>query len=265
MQVSKSAFYSWSDHTPSVRQQEDQALEKIIEPIFNHHRKRYGSPRIQQTLARLGHHHSGKRVARLMRKNGWVSRKKRRFVCTTKANPSDTPAPNVLNRDFQADAPNRKWVSDIKQIDTDEGPLYLGTTMDLFSKMIVGWAMDDTMDASLTARAFDMAIQRRCPDPGLLHHSDRGSQYTATMFRVRLEKQAIIESNSRTADCWDNAPMESFFSTLTFELLDDAHFTTRSQAKQEVFNYIETYYNRERMHSALGYRSPAEFEAPGGN
>lgn len=139
VRVSKSAFYSWRehDHTLSVHQQDDEALEQIIEPIFTHHKKRYGSPRIQRALARLGRHHSGKRVARLMRNNGWVARKKRRFVCTTQANPSDTPAPNVLNREFQADAPNRKWVSDIKQIDTDEGPLYLGTTMDLFSKMIL--------------------------------------------------------------------------------------------------------------------------------
>lgn len=262
--ASRSGFYEWLDRKPSARQQADAELEQIIEPIFLHHRKRYGSPRIWWALRKLGRRHSNKRVARLMRKHGWSARKKKRFVHTTRANPNDVPAPNVLNREFQADAPNRKWVSDIKQIDTAEGSLYLGATLDLFSKMIVGWAMDEVMDASLTARAFDMAVQRRCPnpaDPGLLHHSDRGSQYTATLFRARLQKQAVTESNSRTGDCWDNAPMEAFFSTLTFELLNDVHFETRDQAKQEVFNYIETYYNRERMHSALGYRSPTEFEA----
>ena len=171
------------------------------------------------------------------------------------------PSENVLSREFTADGPNRKWLSDITQINTDEGVLYLAVILDLYGRKAVGWAMDDNMEATLTRRSFEMAVTRRKPLPGLLFHSDRGSQFTDGDFRNDLRDQQVIQSMSRKANCWDNAPMESFFAQLEIELLAERRFYTRAQAIQEVFEYIEVFYNRIRIHSANGYLSPAEFEA----
>ena len=263
--VSRSGYYSWLTRESSEHAREDAELSRVIEAEFNKHRQAYGSPRMRLRLRRLGRRHSRKRVARLMVKRGIRARKRRRFVTTTRADPSKKPAANILDRDFKADGPNRKWLSDITLIPTDEGDLFLAATMDLWSKIIPGWAIQETMEATLTMRAFDMAVELRQPDPGLLHHSDRGSQYTADDFRTRLRDHKIIESNSRKGNCWDNAPMESFFSTFEFELLRQKRFKTKAEAIQEVFIYIEIFYNRQRIHSALSGRSPAEFEADHAN
>lgn len=263
--VARSGYYKWLKHMPGRRAQEDAQLGEIIEAEFYKHRKTYGSPRMCDRLGQLGRRHGRRRVRRLMAERELIARKKKRFVVTTVADPSKRPAPNVLNRDFTADGPNRKWVSDITVIPTDEGDLYLATTMDLWSKRIVGWAIRETMEEELVQQAFDMAVQQRWPDPGWLHHSDQGSQYTANRFRRQLRQRQAVESNSRTGDVWDNAAMESFFSSVEMELLRQKRFKTKAEAIQEVFIYIEIFYNRQRIHTALGGRSPAEFEAAGGN
>jgi transposase InsO family protein len=263
--VARSGYYKWLKHEPGRRAQEDAQLGEIIEAEFFRHRQTYGTPRMCDRLQRLGRRHGRRRVRRLMAERALIARKKRRFVTITQADPTKPPAPNVLNRQFTTDAPNRKWVSDITVIPTDEGDLYLATTMDLWSRMIVGWAIRETMEEELVQQAFDMAVQQRWPDPGLLHHSDQGSQYTANGFRGQLRQRHVVESNSRKGNVWDNAPKESFFSSLEMELLRQKRFKTKPEAIQEVFIYIEIFYNRQRIHTSLGGRSPAEFEAAGGN
>jgi len=263
--VARSGYYEWLKRTPSSRAQDDVQLGQIIEAEFYKHRKAYGSPRMCDRLRQLGRQHGRRRVSRLMTERALIARKKKRFVATTVADPTKLPAPNVLNREFNADGPNRKWVSDITVIPTDEGDLYLAATMDLWSRMIVGWAIRETMEEELVQQAFDMAVQQRWPDPGLLHHCDQGSQYTANGFRGQLREHQAIESNSRKGNVWDNAAMESFFSSVEMELLRQKRFRTKAEAMQEVFIYIEIFYNRQRIHSALSGRSPAEFEKTCGN
>lgn len=263
--VSRSGYYQWRQRKLGQRMQEDVELSKIIEVEFHKHRRTYGSPRLRDRLRELGRRHSRRRIRRLMQASGLIARKTIGFVTTTHSDPSHRPAPNVLNREFTADGPNRKWVSDITHIPTDEGNMYLAATMDLWSRMIVGWAIRESMQVSLVQQAFDMAVQHRWPDPGLLHHSDRGSQYTAQDFRRQLYQHDVVESHSRKGNVWDNAAMESFFSSLEMELLRVKRFRTKAEAIQEVFIYIEVFYNRQRIHTALGGRSPAQFEAEGGN
>lgn len=260
LSVSASGYYNWVEREPSQHAQDDDELLKDIQAIYKEGRRKYGSPKVHKRLRQQGRRHGRKRVARLMSKAGLYGRKQKRYRGTTKANPNHVPSENVLNREFTANAPNRKWLSDITQINTDEGKMYLAVTLDLFGRKAVGWAMDDNMEATLTRRAFEMAVERRTPYPGLLFHSDRGSQYTDGDFRDDLRDQQVTQSMSRKANCWDNAPMESFFAQLEIELLAERRFYTRAQAKQEVFEYIEVYYNRIRIHSANGYLSPIEFE-----
>lgn len=260
LDVSTSGYYDWRGRGPSARAAEDAQLLTDIRRVFAAGRRKYGSPKVWKELRKAGKRHSRKRIARLMAKHGLLARKKRRFVVTTRANPAHTPAPNVLDREFRAEAPNTKWVSDITDIPTDEGKLYLAVTLDLFSRMVVGWSMAARMQAKLTRGAFGMAVQRRQPDLGFLHHSDRGSQYTDGGFRGDLRSRGAVESMSRKGNVWDNAVMESFFAQLEIELLSERRFATRDQARQEVFDYIEVFYNRTRSHSTLGYVSPAEFE-----
>ena len=180
---------------------------------------------------------------------------------TTQANHNLPVAANVLNREFTATMPNRKWVTDITYIPTDEGWLYLAAVLDLFSRRVVGWAMDTSMTVELPLRALRMALHSRRPQPGLLHHSDRGSQYASLIYQALLQSRAIQPSMSRTANCYDNAVMESFFASLKAELVDQRRFTSIAQAQKEIFHYIEAFYNRQRLHSTLGYRSPSQFEA----
>ena len=272
--VSRSGYYDWCARPESRHAQQDRELLEVITAEFHQARKRYGSPRILHHLRQLGRWHSSKRIARLMAQNGLFACKKKRRVNTTQANPAHPHAPNLLDRDFSAEQPNRKWVSDITQIPTQEGDLYLAATMpkvpvgDLYSRMIVGWAMDEHMDASLTRRAFQMALDRRCPQSlpeglpeGLLHHSDRGSQFSDGGFRADLSNASVMQSMSRKGNVWDNAAMESFFASLEKEVLADHNFATRDEAKMEVFKWMEADYNRTRLHSTLGYLSPHDFEA----
>jgi putative transposase len=263
LEVSKSGYYGWCQRGESVHAREDRELLGEIDRIYADSGKRYGSPRVWQALRKAGRKHSRKRVARLMATRGLVARKKRRFAHTTQADPTHQPSANVLARDFHADEPNRKWVTDIKQIPTDEGDLYLAAHLDLYSRRAVGWAMADNMEATLTANSLEMAVQQRDPEPNLVNHSDRGRQFTAAMYRELLHQHGCVQSMSRKGNCWDNAVMESFFSTLEFECLQGHHFKTRAEAKLEVFTYIETFYNRVRLHSSLGYLSPEQFEAQG--
>lgn len=258
--VSHSGYYAWRNRGPSQRVQANENLLVRIREEYQLSRKTYGSPRIHAALKRKGISCSRKRVARLMRFNQIVARRAhRRVPRTTQRDPAAMPAPNLLNQDFSSPAPDRKWVSDITYIDTAEGWLYLASVLDLFSRRVVGWAMDEHMEASLVQQAWHMAVSQRSPSASLLHHSDQGSQYTSEMYQQSLAAYHCQVSMSRSGNCFDNAAMESFFSTLKIECAD-RQFDTRAQARTTIFEYIEGWYNRHRLHSSLGYLSPVEFE-----
>jgi transposase InsO family protein len=226
-------------------------------------RRRYGAPRVHRELVTQGERVGKKRIARLMRAEGLVGRRARRFVRTTQARAGDAVAPNRLARQFavaQVPGPDRVWVSDITYVPTREGWLFLAIVLDLASRRVVGWALDDTLAAQLALAALEMAWAQRRPAPGLLHHSDRGSQYTSADYQAKLTAHGIEASMSRKGDCWDNAVAESFFATLETELIDEADWATRAEARRAIAEFIEAWYNRERRHSSLGYRSPVEFE-----
>jgi len=222
---------------------------------------RYGSPRVHAVLAGQGVQISRKRVARLMREQGLCARRPRRFRKTTDSNHRFPIADNLLERSFEVDAPNTAWAGDITYIPTREGWLYLAILLDLYSRIVVGWAMRDDMERQLCLDALTMALTSRRPGRGLLHHTDRGSQYASHDYRAALDAKGLVCSMSRKGDCWDNAVAESFFKTLKTELVDDADFATRAQARRAIFEFIEVWYNRQRLHSHLDYRSPTEYEA----
>jgi len=227
-------------------------------------RRRYGAPRVHAELQAQGEPVAKKRIARLMREDGLVGRRPRRFIRTTDSRHTDPLAPNVLDRQFAVDAvpgPNRVWVSDITYVPTHEGWLFLAIVLELASRRVVGWAMRDTLEADLALAALRMALADRRPPSGLLHHSDRGGQYTGGAYRALLAAHGLVASMSKKGDCWDNAVAESFFATLEVELILEADWLTRDDARQAIFEYIETWYNRERRHSSLGYRSPVAYEA----
>ncbi len=262
--VSESGYYAWRKRGPSLRQQEDQRLLKEIRRIHQDSRKLYGSPRIHAVLQREGIRCSRKRVARLMRENAIFSRRRpKRRMRTTDSKHNRPVAANLLKRDFSANAPNEKWVGDILAIWTSEGWYYLAALLDTFSRMIVGWAMSPYRDEALVEAALCMALDRRqiIVDVELIHHTDRGSQYTADAYLAILASLGIQVSMSGKGDPYDNAMMESFFSTLRAECTDLRRFETHLAARLEVFDFIELFYNRQRLHSSLGYLSPAEFEA----
>ena len=260
LQVSRSGFYAWLHRPPSQRAQDDARLLPRIRAAHEQSRHTYGSPRVHQALLAEGHRAGRHRVARLMKVAGLKTRQKHRFVRTTDSRHNDPISPNLLARCFSADAPNSAWASDITYIPTAEGWLFLAVVLDLYSRQVVGWAMSETIDTRLTLAALDMALERRGPARGLLHHSDRGTQYASADYQLALRRHGIICSMSRVGDCWDNAVAESFFATLKTELVHGRHYRSRQQAKSEVFEYIEVFYNRQRLHSALGYRTPAAFE-----
>jgi len=258
--LSRSGYYAWRSRSDSRRAQANQRLLVQIREEYQLSRKTYGSPRIYAALRKKGVTCSRKRIARLMRLDHIAARRARRYIPrTTQKDPNALPAPNLLNQDFSAPAPDRKWVSDLTYIDTAEGWLYLAAVLDLFSRRVVGWAMDEHMEASLVQQAWHMAVAQRCPSADLLHHSDQGSQYTSEVYLQDLAVYHCQVSMSRSGNCFDNAAMESFFSTLKTECADE-QFDTRAHARTAIFEYIEAWYNRQRLHSSLGYLSPEEFE-----
>jgi transposase InsO family protein len=259
--ISRSGYYAWKKRPPSQRTKRNEELLQQIRKIYKDNRKVYGSPRVHAALKKQGVCVSKKTVARLMQEDGLVGVRKNRKVRTTDSNHSLPVASNLLDRDFSADQPNQKWVADITYIPTGEGWLYLASVLDLFSRKIVGWSMSSQIDADLVAQALRMAFYLRRPGAGLLHHSDRGSQYASHQIHDLLAANQIQISMSRRANCYDNAAMESFFGTLKNEWVHHQKYTTRAQARTDIFSYIEGFYNTVRLHSTLGYCSPNEFEA----
>jgi putative transposase len=258
--VSRAGFYAWQGRAPSVHAQTDERLGLEIAAIHGESRQRYGSPRVHAELVDRGHQTSRKRVARLMRHRGLAGRRRRRFRTTTDSRHAFPVAPNVLARQFEQQAPDVAWVTDITYIPTGEGWLYLAVILDLYSRFVVGWAMSERITRDLALNALDMALVRRCPPPGLLHHSDRGSQYASGDYQQVLTAAGLVGSMSRRGNCWDNAVAESFFATVKVELVHDATWATRAAARAELFEYIEVFYNGQRRHSSLGYLSPRAFE-----
>jgi putative transposase len=259
--VSRSGFYAWRARGESKRTRDDRRLTTLIRIAFEESRRVYGVPRVHQTLLQRGERCGHNRIARLMRAEGLRSKTKRRFrVKTTDSKHGHPIAQDRVKQVFRASAPNQVWVSDITYIPTDEGWLYLASTMDLFSRRIVGWSMSASMHSQLVVDALLMAIGQRAPSAGLIHHSDRGVQYASNEFRAVLETHGLLASMSRTGNCYDNAAKESFFHTLKTELVNHEHYATRDEARASVFHYIEAFYNRCRLHSALDYCSPADFE-----
>jgi transposase InsO family protein len=263
--VSRSGYYAWKGRPPSLREQADEALLVDIRAAYQKSRKTYGSPRIHAYLRRKGHFCGRNRVARLMRQNQIMARKAyRHHPRTTQPHPGDRIAPNLLNREFSAAFRNQKWVSDITYIGTEEGWLYLAVVLDLYSRLVVGWAMGEQMEAGLVESAWQMALLNRQPPTGLLHHSDRGGQYTSEEYRDQLADLQCQVSMSRTGNCYDNAVMESFFATLKTECASTV-FKSKAEASTAIFEFIEGWYNRQRLHSTLGYLSPVEFELSSGH
>ena len=258
--VSRSGYYAWRERPASQREMANQALLHKIKAVHAESEETYGSPRIYRELNEAGVACSVNRIARLMRQHGIVAIQVRQFKVTTKTNEAHPVAPNLLDGDFSATAPNEKWLADISYIPTDEGWLYLAAVMDLFSRRIVGWAMQERMTSSLVEQALAMAIRQRRPPAALIHHSDRGSQYTGRDYQKLLKDNQLQVSMSGAGNCYDNAPIESFFGTLKTERVHHRLYRTRAEAKTDLFFYIEAFYNRRRRHSALDYVSPADYE-----
>lgn len=258
--VSRTGYYAWLRRPESQRKSEDEALSKLIKEIHEESNGEYGSPKIHRELRRRGTQCGRKRVARLMKKDGLKAKTVRKFKATTNSDHNLPVAENLLNRDFTPAEPNRSWAADITYVWTKEGWLYLAVVIDLFSRAVVGWSMSERMTRTLVMNAFTLAVMRRNPPPGLIHHSDRGSQYASGDFQRLLERHGAICSMSRKGNCWDNAPAESFFALLKRALVFHNQYETRSQARQSIFEYIERFYNRKRIHSSLGYRTPYEVD-----
>jgi len=264
LRVPRSSYYAWRHRQPSARQQHNQLLRATLSHLFVAHRKVYGSPRMTACLNRAGVPCSRNRVARHMRDLGLKARQKRAFKPkTTDSNHPHPIAPNRLADAAKPKSPNRIWVSDITYIHTAEGWLYLAAVMDLYSRKVVGWATADHLKTSLVEQAMLAALRCRRPTKGLLHHSDRGCQYASANYRELLSSLKALPSMSSAGNCYDNAAMESFWSTLKTEWLHHRKFQTHAEAKLAIFDYIETFYNPKRIHSALGYQSPVDFESKG--
>lgn len=261
LQVSVSGYHHWRRRTVSDRAQANRQLVDEIRTIHQASGGTYGSPRIHAELRAQGRLRNRKRIARLMRLHGIQGRcKRRRRLGTTRTDPRLPVAPNLLGQAFHETQPNAKWVTDITYIPTQSGWLYLAVVLDIFSRKVIGWAMDTTMTTQLVERALTAALRTRRPQPGLLHHSDRGSQYASHDYQALLRTHHIQVSMSRTGNCYDNALAESFFATLKVERVHHQRYASFAQARQDIFCYIEGFYNRRRRHSSLGYLSPDEFE-----
>jgi putative transposase len=263
LEVSASGYYGWSHRQsrPSPRARENQRLAQQIVQVHQDSRQTYGSPRIQKALGQAGHAYGRHRIARLMRLQGLCGRARGRFrVCTTDSHHDQPIAPNRLPDLSAPSAANQVWLGDITYVATEEGWLYLAGILDLYRRRLAGWAMSENIDTELILAAWGMALTQRQPPAGLVFHSDRGVQYASHDYRQALQSAQAIASMSRKGNCYDNAAMESFWSTLKQELIYRRHFKTRDEARQAIFDFIEVFYNRRRLHSSLGYRSPVDFE-----
>jgi putative transposase len=261
LEVSTSGYHEWRGRKPSARRCANERLVSQIRVLHAQSFGSYGSPRIHAALRRDGYPVGLERVRRLMRENRIVGRHRRKRCRTTNSNHTLPIAPNILQQHFVCESPNTVWLADISYLPTDEGFLYFAGMKDLCTKKIVGWSMSATIDAQLVVDALVMAVSRQCASAGLIVHSDRGSQYASLVFRDKLEEYGMRQSMSRRGNCYDNAPMESFFSSLKGEFLEHQRFATHAAARAAVFSYIETFYNPVRLHSSLEYRPPNEFEA----
>jgi putative transposase len=258
--VSAAGYYAWRARPESPRSIQARTLLSAIRVLHQESRGTYGSPRIWIALVKQGHCIGEHRVARLMRQDGIRAKTVKKWRATTQSQHRFPLAANTLERAFTVEAPNWVWAGDITYVWTREGWLYLAVLLDLYSRRVVGWAMSQRITVELTEQALTMALAKRVPTAGLLHHSDRGSQYAATSYQCLLDEYGLIPSMSRKGNCWDNACVESFFGTLKRELVYHRHYATRDEARQDIFEYIEVFYNRQRRHSTLGYDSPAEYE-----
>jgi putative transposase len=259
LRVTRSGFHAWQKRPESAHAKRDQQLTVLVRASFEASKGRYGSPRIHQDLQEQQEPASRKRVIRLMQEQQLKARQRKRFKCTTMSDHDLPVAANLLDRQFTAEKPNQRWVGDTSEFVIGEsGTLYLAAILDLYSRFIVGWAVSAVNDRHLAIKALEMALKRRCPEAGLLHHSDQGCTYASEDYQRLLDTRGITCSMSRRGDCYDNAVMESFFSTVKSELAD--RFDTFGQAKMELFDYIEVFYNQRRRHSTLGQVSPAVFE-----
>jgi len=260
LQINRSSYYSWRSSKPGKRAQENAELLREIKIIFKQSRQTYGSPRITRELHRRGYPCSRARVARLMAKNGIYAKTKRKFKVTTNSRHKYTASPNLLEQDFSSDAPNKVWVSDITYIRTMAGWLYLTVIIDLFNRQVLSWSISNRLTAiTTTIPALIDAFGCHRPDAGLIFHSDQGVQYACHDFRTKLAEYKMVQSMSGKGNCYDNAVAESFFHTIKTELVYDKKYETKEQAKQSIFEYIEVFYNRQRLHSTLGYLTPVEY------
>jgi putative transposase len=260
LKASRSGYYDWRGRAPSLRAQLREQLDKRVRKAFEAEKARIGSPRVTRRLQAQGHTAGHNQVAESMARQGLRAKGSRKYKATTHSNHSLPVAENLLQQNFEADRPNQKWVSDITYIATDEGWLYLAVVMDLYSRVVVGWSMSERMTVQLTCDALRMALFRRHRPRGAILHSDRGSQYCAHEYQALLRDHGVICSMSARGNCYDNAAMESWNHSLKVEAVHGERFATRAIARSQVFDYIEVYYNRQRLHSKLGYKSPTEFE-----
>jgi len=260
LMVSSSGYYAWLKREPSTRAQQDQLLVEKARQIHKQSARRYGSPRVYRQMKAEGIEVGRNRVARLMRENGICVRTKRRFRRTTDSNHDYPIADNIVNRNFDVKAPDRLWAGDITYLWTSQGWLYLAVILDLFSRRVVGWALADHMRTEMVLSALQMALGQRIPETAMIYHSDRGSQYASGDYREVLKAHGIECSMSRKADCWDNAVVESFFATLKKELIYRQVWSTHEEVRLAITDYIEVFYNRQRLHSYLDYMSPADYE-----
>jgi putative transposase len=259
LRVTRSGYYAWQRRPESTHAHDDRRLKVLVRVSFEESKHRYGSPRVHEDLLEQHEHVSRKRVVRLMQEDGLVARLRKRYKLTTMSDHDQPVAANLLDRQFEADAPNQRWVGDTTEfVIGSSGKLYLAAILDLFSRFIVGWAVSAVNDRHLTIKALEMALKRRCPEIGLLHHSDQGSTYASEDYQDVLDARGIVCSMSRRGNCWDNAVMESFFSTVKNELAE--RFDSCGEAKMELFDFIEVFYNQRRRHSTLGQISPATYE-----
>jgi len=260
MSVSQSAYYDWLKRPESLRSLEDKRQGEKVRKFHENSRGTYGARRICQDMVENGEPISRTRVGRLMKQQGLESKSKRKFKATTNSNHGRPVAPNLLNREFLVDQPNTVFAGDITYVWTDEGWLYLAVLIDLYSRAVVGWSMSERINAQLANDALMMSIWKRKPPKGLMLHSDRGSQYASDLYQKTIKEHGFICSMSRKGNCWDNAPSESFFHTLKTELTHHRRYQTREEAKQEIFEYIEVFYNRQRRHSTIDYQTPLGYE-----